>query len=142
LQGIIFDRPNIMEHAEAAIENDGLTGRTRAVAGSFFESVPSADLMLLKAILHDWSDEECIMILRRCREALVPGGRIVIVDMIVGEENPIAAIADMNMFIACTGRERSLEEFDTLFKEAGLTRRAVYQTSTPQSVIEVGHTDA
>jgi hypothetical protein len=132
-----------VEHAEAAIENDGLTGRTRAVGGSFFESVPSGDLMLLKFILHDWSDEECITILRRCREALAPGGRIAIVDMIIGEENPIAALADMNMFIACTGRERSLEEFDALFKEAGLTRRAVHQTSsTPQSVIEVSHADA
>jgi hypothetical protein len=91
---------------------------------------------------HDWSDEECITILSRCREALVPGGRIVVVDMIIGEENPIAALVDMNMFIACTGRERSLKEFDALFKEAGLTRRAVHQTSTPQSVIEVGHADA
>jgi hypothetical protein len=142
LQGIIFDRPNIMEHAEAAIENDGLTGRTRAVAGNFFESVPSADLMLLRFILHDWSDEECITILNRCREALVPGGRIVVVDMIVGEETPIAALMDMNMFIACTGRERSLEEFDALFKEAGLTRRAVHTTGTPPSVIEIGLADA
>jgi hypothetical protein len=142
LQGIIFDRPNIMEYAQAAIENDGLSERTRAVGGNFFESVPSADLMLQKFILHDWSDEECVTILRWCREALLPGGRIVVVDMIVGEENPIAALADMNMFLASTGRERSIEEFDALFKEAGLTRRAVHQTSTPQSVIEVGHADA
>lgn len=142
LQGIIFDRPNIIEHAEAAIKQDGLTERTRAVAGNFFESVPSADLMLLKFILHDWSDSECITILNRCREVLAPGGRIAVVDMIIGANNPIAALADINMFIACTGRERSLEEFDALFKAAGLTRRAVHETGTPQSVIEVGHAHA
>jgi len=137
LQGIIFDRSNIMEHAEAAIRNDGLTDRTRAVAGSFFESVPSADLMLLKFILHDWSDEECTTILQRCREALEPGGRIAVVEMIVGEHNPLAALADMNMFLACTGRERSLEEFDAIFAAAGLQRKAVHETGTPQSVIEI-----
>lgn len=138
LQGIIFDRPNIIEHAEAAIKNDGLTDRTRAVAGNFFESVPSGDLMLLKFILHDWSDEECITILNRCRGALARDGRIAVVDAIVGEQNPIAALMDMNMFVACPGRERSLDEFDSLFVGAGLKRTAVHGTSTPVSVMELG----
>jgi O-methyltransferase domain/Dimerisation domain len=142
LQGIIFDRPNIMPLAEAAIKEDDLTDRTRAVPGSFFESVPSADLMLLKFILHDWSDEECITILKHCRESLAPGGRIAVIDTVVGADNPHAALMDMNMFVACTGRERSLDEFDSLFSGAGLQRKAVHETGTPQSVIEVGLPEA
>lgn len=137
LQGIIFDRSNIVELAEAAIKRDGLTERTRVVAGSFFESIPPADLMLLKFILHDWSDEECITILKRCRDTLAPGGRIAVIDMVVSAHKPLAALMDMNIFVACTGRERSLDEFDALFHAAGLTRKAVRETGTPQSVIEV-----
>jgi len=40
--------------------------------------------------------------------------------------------------MACTGRERSIEEFDVLFDAAGLKRTAVRDTGTPMSVIEVG----
>jgi hypothetical protein len=94
--------------------------------------------MLLKFILHDWSDEECVTILQRCREAMAPGGRIAVIDMVVDGANPMAALADMTMFIMSTGRERSIEEFDALFHAAGLKRTAIHRTETPQSVIEIG----
>jgi hypothetical protein len=143
LRGVVFDRPNVVEHAKAAIKSSGLEDRTSAVGGNFFESVPEGDLLLLKFILHDWSDDECITILQRCREAISAGGRIAIVDMIVSNSNPHAALADMAMLMACTGRERSLEEFDVLFAAAGLLKRfAVHATGTPQSVIEVGLAEA
>jgi O-methyltransferase domain len=95
-------------------------------------------LLLLKFILHDWNDDQAITILRNCRNALTPGGRIAVIEMVVGEENPLAAIFDMNMFIMSPGRERSIEEFDALFDAAGLKRTAVHGTGSPQMVIEVG----
>jgi hypothetical protein len=58
--------------------------------------------------------------------------------MIVDKANPYAGLADMAMFMACTGKERSIEEFDALFDAAGLQRIAVHPTESPQSVIEVG----
>jgi hypothetical protein len=142
LRGIVFDRPNIIEHAKAAIERSDLAERTSAVGGSFFESIPEGDLLLLKFILHDWSDEECVTILQRCREALAPGGRIAVVDMVVDKANPHAALSDMVMLTATTGRERTIEEFDALFDAAGLKRTAVRETGTPLSVIEVGLAEA
>lgn len=137
LQGVVYDRPNTIEHAEAAIIKNGLSERTRAIGGNFFESVPSGDLLLLKFILHDWTDEECVAILKRCREAMAPGGRIAVIEAIVGDATPLAALLDMNMFVACTGRERSIEEFDALFAAAGLKRTAIFETGSPQSVIEL-----
>ncbi len=56
------------------------------MGGDFFESVPPADLYLLKFILHDWDDESCLKILRRCREAMEPGGRIAIFELVVGDD--------------------------------------------------------
>jgi SAM-dependent methyltransferase len=142
LRGIVFDRPNTIEYAEAAIKQNGLTERTSAVGGNFFESVPEGDLYLLKFILHDWSDEDCVRILQNCRKSLTPGGRIAVVDFVVDKANPHAALIDMNMFVATPGRERSLEEFDALFAAAGLKRTALLQTGTPQPVIEVGPMEA
>jgi hypothetical protein len=50
----------------------GLGDRVAVIAGSFLERVPPADLLILKAVLHDWSDEKCAVILARCREAMPP----------------------------------------------------------------------
>ena len=58
LHGIVFDRPNIVDDAVAQIARMGLAERTAVVGGDFFESVPPADLYLLKFILHDWDDDE------------------------------------------------------------------------------------
>ncbi|WP_457142406.1 methyltransferase [Mycobacterium sp. URHB0021] len=135
LRGIVFDRPNIVEHAKAEIERTGRSDRTTVVGGDFFESVPSGDLYLLKFILHDWEDAECITILRRCREALAPGGRIAIIELIVDDHNPVSALFDMHMLAISTGRERTLNEYDTMLAAAGLRRSAVRDTTGPQSVI-------
>ena len=142
LSGIVFDRPNVVEHAEAEIARNGFADRTRTVGGSFFESVPTGDLLLLKFILHDWSDEECVKILQKCRDAIAHGGRIAIIDMVVDKANPHAALTDMVMLMACTGKERTIEEFDALFDAAGLRRTAVHKTGTPQTVIELRFAEA
>ena len=59
LRGIVFDLPKVVPHARAEIERAGLQDRLSVVAGNFFESVPEADLYLLRYILHDWDDESC-----------------------------------------------------------------------------------
>jgi O-methyltransferase domain len=142
LRGIVFDRPNIVEHAKAAIKRSGLEDRTSTVGGSFFESIPAGDLLLLKFILHDWPDDECVTILQNCRRAIASGGRIAIVDMVFDKANPHAGLADLALLMASSGRVRSIEEFDALFDAAGLQRTAVLKTGTPQSVIEVGLAEA
>jgi hypothetical protein len=73
-----------------------------------------------------------------CRAAMTPGGRIAVVEMIVGElsDPGPAALMDMNMLAAVPGQERSLTEYDALLSAAGLRRTAVLPTSSAQSVIE------
>lgn len=138
LRGIVFDRPNVTPNAEVEIARNGFADRTEVVSGNFFDSVPSGDLYLLKFILHDWDDESCVTILRRCREAMEPGARIAIIEMIVGEPiSPgVAALSDLNMLAVTGGRERSLAEYDALLSHAGLRRSVVRSSGSPQSVIE------
>ena len=108
------------------------------VGGDFFDSVPSADLYLLKMILHDWDDTSCIKILTNCRDAMTSGARIAVVEMLIGElsDPGPAALMDMNMLGAVPGQERSLPEYEALLSAAGLRRTAVLLTSSAQSVIE------
>jgi O-methyltransferase domain/Dimerisation domain len=138
LHGVVFDRPDVTENAAVEIALTGFTERTQVLGGNFFESVPRGDLYLLKFILHDWDDESCITILRRCREAMEPAAQIAIVEMIVGEHTSpgVSALMDMNMLAVAGGRERSLAEYDALLSKAGLRRTAVRCSGSPQSVIE------
>lgn len=139
LHGIVFDRPAVVAEVEAALPNSEYRSRTTAVGGDFFESVPAGDLYLLKFILHDWTDDECVRILKSCRAAIAPGGRLAIIELIVGDDdNPgIAALMDLNMLALTGGRERSVAEYDALLHAAGFTRTATYtRPFTPQGVIE------
>jgi hypothetical protein len=124
LNGGVFDLPHIVPAAAEAAQAEGLDRRFTAVGGDFFESVPRADLYVLKYILHDWEDADCVRILRNCRAQLTNGGRIAVVDHLVGEPGQpgLAPLMDMNMLDMTGGRERQLTEFDALFTAAGLRR--------------------
>lgn len=130
LRGGVFDLPHIVpDAAAAAARQDGLEERLTAVGGDFFESVPPSDLYVLKCILHDWDDESCTRILNNCRAALQEGGRVVVIDYLVGEFGSpgLPATMDMNMLVMNGGKERDIAEFDALFACTGLRRTTVGQ---------------
>jgi hypothetical protein len=108
------------------------------VAGSFFEEVPRADGYLLKAILHDWPDDQCVEILRTCARSLHPGGVVLVVETVVGRPGfeVEAAFSDLNMLVMPGGRERTEHEYGVLFAAAGLTLARVVDTPTRFSVLE------
>jgi hypothetical protein len=122
----------------SAVAVDIADDRTEVVGGDFFESVPAADLYLLKFVLHDWDDESCVKILSRCREAMATGGRIAIIDCVVGDHDVtgVTAMMDLNMLVVAGGKERTLAEFDVLLTKAGLRRTAVRTLDSPHSIIE------
>jgi precorrin-6B methylase 2 len=133
LHGIVYDRPENVSRAQAAAISLGLSERSTAVAGDFFESVPEGDLYLLRFILHDWNDEDCIRILRNCRRAMLPGSRLVLVESFLGRvgqevSHDIAdiqgAIIDLHMFLLVGGRERSVSEYENLLQRADLSMTA------------------
>jgi O-methyltransferase domain/Dimerisation domain len=139
LHAVVFDEPAVIDWAQSDIARSGFPDRTEVVGGDFFKSVPPGDLYLLKFILHNWNDQQCIEILRHCRRAALPGARIAIIEFIVGDlANPgrMAALDDLAMLAVLGGRSRSLDEFDGLLTAAGLRRIAVRPTTYPQSVIE------
>lgn len=137
LKGIVFDLPTIAETARAAAAEVGLQQRVTAVAGDFLEAVPAADLYLLRYILHDWDDAASIRILQNCRRAMLPGGRVIVIEQVLGEigEPGGAALMDMNMMVVLGGRERSLSEYGELFAAAGLRLARTMLTNAPQATV-------
>jgi O-methyltransferase/methyltransferase family protein len=138
LHGIILDLPNVVPSATAAASALGLAKRSKALAGDFFTYVPEADIYLLKHILHDWNDREAVQILKGCREAMRPGGRVIVIEMLLGQigDPGLAPLMDLNMMVMLTGRERTLTEYGALLRDAGLRLSKSTPIRSPMAVIE------
>ncbi|CAI9299244.1 unnamed protein product [Lactuca saligna] len=137
IKGINFDLPHVVSVAPA-------WKGVQHVGGSMFDHIPKADAAYLMKVLHDWGDDECIDILRKCREAIPKDtGKVIIVESIVGlEENheyeDVVLMLDMVMIAhTSTGKERTLKEWSCLFDDAGFTRYTIKQIRSFHSVIEV-----
>ncbi|HEV8336675.1 MAG TPA: methyltransferase [Candidatus Polarisedimenticolia bacterium] len=141
LRGVLFDLPHAVERAKAApyLNAKGLHGRIEFVAGDFFRGVPEgADAYIMKYILHDWDDSLCTKILKSCREALAPGGRVLVVDTVVPRGNAPhwGKLLDVNMLAMTGGRERTASEFQDLLAGAGFRLKRIVPTACPLSIVE------
>ncbi|XP_052478038.1 trans-resveratrol di-O-methyltransferase [Gossypium raimondii] len=140
----VFDLPNIVA---------GLQGskNLKYVGGNMFEAFPVADAILLKKVLHDWNDEGCLTILKRCKEAISSqdkvGRKLIIIDMVVRENEQVNDEAssltktqlffDMFMLVLVAGKERREEEWAKLFLEAGFSYYKITTIVGLTSLIEV-----
>ena len=141
--GVLLDLPHAIEGARRQMATSGLAQRCEFIAGNFFDSVPAgADVYLLKAVLHDWDDENCGLILRNCRHAVSPNGRILLIERILPTRfepcwlHHAIARMDLTALVALDGRERTAAEFSHLLKAANFQIATVIQTSLEYSIIE------
>jgi hypothetical protein len=138
-RGILFDQPHVVAGARPELEAAGVADRCEVVGGSFFDSVPEGgDAYLLKSILHDWEDDDCIAILQTCRAAMNPGALCLLVERILAGPNEglSSKLSDLNMLVMPGGRERSLAEYDRLLEIAGLRPTRAVATTSEFQVIE------
>jgi SAM-dependent methyltransferase len=143
LRGIVFDRAGAAERAREKIAAAGLAGRCRAVAGDFFERVPEgADAYLLKHVIHDWEDEKAVAILEKCRRAIKPDGKLLVAEGVYPPridsslESRGAAANDVNMLVVSGGRQRSEQEFRSLYRAAGFELVRIVPTAARLALIE------
>ncbi|OMO91939.1 O-methyltransferase, family 2 [Corchorus olitorius] len=136
IRAINFDLPHVVD---VAPKIEGV----EYVGGDMFESVPKADAAFLMKVLHDWDDEECIRILKKCREAIPEDkGKVIIVHGVLGEGKDdkldfVRLMLDMVMMAHTNkGKERTLKEWRHVLGEAGFTRINVKPIHAIQSVIE------
>jgi O-methyltransferase domain/Dimerisation domain len=131
-RGILFDQPHVVAGADAG-------ERCEVVGGSFFEAVPDgADAYLLKAVLHDWEDDDALRILARCRAAIPGHGALLVVERDLGapNEDADAKLADLDMLVGPGGRERTRDEFAALFAAGGFELVGATRSAIGLSVFE------
>ncbi|KAL6141245.1 hypothetical protein ACLB2K_059535 [Fragaria x ananassa] len=135
----VLDLPHVVADLQGS-KNLKYTG------GDMFEAVPPADAVLLKWILHDWNDEECVKILERSKEAITSKdkkGKVIIIDMMMenqkGDEESMETqlFFDMLMMALLTGKERNEKEWSKLFTDAGFGDYKITPILGLRSLIEV-----
>jgi hypothetical protein len=139
LQGILFDQPHVVGPVGALLERAGVADRCEVVGGSFFEAVPTgADAYLLKSIIHDWDDDAAIEILRACRAAMDDSDKLLVVERVIrpGNDPDPAKFSDLNMLVIPGGQERTADDFELLYAEAGFKLSNIIRTESAYSIIE------
>jgi hypothetical protein len=139
MSGIVYDRANVIAETRGEIERAGLADRCQAVAGDFFESVPAgADCYALRLVIHDWDDDEAATILRRCREGITDGGRLLIFEIVMPDSDVPHPAKGMDwVMLSCvTGQERTEAEYAELLERSGFRLKRVVPSPTPMSVVE------
>uniref|UniRef100_A0A0D9XSN4 O-methyltransferase domain-containing protein n=1 Tax=Leersia perrieri TaxID=77586 RepID=A0A0D9XSN4_9ORYZ len=135
----VMDLPHAVGKAAADDE------KVEFVAGDMFEYIPPADAVLLKSILHCWEDDNCVKILRRCKEAISakgPGGKVIIIDAVMGSgqrdnvTKEALALFDVYMMYI-NGIERDEPHWKKIFLDAGFSGYKVVAMLGLRSVIEV-----
>lgn len=138
LRGVLFDLPHVVDRARQTMPDD-CRARCELVAGDFFRAVPpGADGYLLRHILHDWTDDESATILRCIRSAIPEHGRMLVLESVIplGNEPFFAKLLDLTMLVIPGGRERTAEEFQTLFATSGFELTRIVPTRTELSLLE------
>ncbi|MBJ6759455.1 helix-turn-helix domain-containing protein [Myxococcaceae bacterium JPH2] len=138
VRGEVFDLAHAKPGATALLARRGLSTRASFRAGDLFrERPPTADLLLMKSVIHDWDDARSLTILQRCREALSDDGTLVVIEPTAqpaGASVPpafawIVAFSDLNMLVNTGGRERTAAEFTALLERAELRVEQVRPTA-------------
>ena len=122
LKGTVLERAEVIsDSARLWAGKLGVSERCRYLAGDMFKTVPSADAYMMKLILHDWNDDECVRILQNQLEMATPRGRVFIIEHVIPEPETahFAKLFDIHMMCWGTGRERTQEEYAALLKKAG-----------------------
>ena len=123
LQGTLFELSHVAEQADAYLRATPIGDRCAVVAGDFFDAVPDGgSFYVLAQILHDWDDDHCVKILRNCREAMLPGAKLLIIEQVIPPRNEpsLGKWLDLHMLVLVGGRERTEAEYASLLRAGDL----------------------
>ncbi|KAJ8748456.1 hypothetical protein K2173_003351 [Erythroxylum novogranatense] len=119
IKGINFDLPHVIEEAP-------IYPGVEYVRGDMFQSVPNGEAILLKWILYNWSDDQCLKLLKNCYKAIPENGKVIVIEVmlpVVAEtsatEKWMAQLDVILMTQTPRGKERTKQEFLALATRAG-----------------------
>ncbi|WP_116246611.1 methyltransferase [Nocardiopsis sp. FIRDI 009] len=140
-RGVLLERPTALATARKRLADHVAAGRCDLVEGDFLTSVPEgADVYVLSRVLHNWSDADAGLILRNCREAMPPHGRVLVVERVLpdGDDPWLSLVFDVHMMVMTTGAERTERQYEELLRGSGLTVGRILDLPLEMRVLVAG----
>ncbi|MGH2480768.1 MAG: methyltransferase, partial [Ktedonobacteraceae bacterium] len=140
VKGILFDLHQFIEQAREQIEPE-IRDRLQLIAGDFFTTVPEGgDAYILRKVIHGCDNEDAVKLLRKCRQAMKPDGKILLIETIIqtggGRETTLDKSMDLRLLAISGGGERTSEEFAALYESAGFKLTQIIPAAAALSIIE------
>ncbi|GAB2713147.1 methyltransferase [Kitasatospora kifunensis] len=123
LNGVLLERPHVIEAARRSLAAAGCGERCDYQVGDFADVPPGGDLYILSRVLHDWDDDRCREILRHLARVMPAHADLLVVERVLpDDDSPSLAVSwDLHMMCNVGGRERRTDHYARLLAEAGLT---------------------
>lgn len=130
LEGVVLDLPSVLEKC---IPQPRLT----FVALDFFKKWPkcSFDGIILSRVLHDWDDKRALHILKEVRKVTQNSGRLYVIENLLDKDTGRGGLLNLNMWVMTGGKERTLEEFQSLCSQAGFRFETNFSLNTVSSIL-------
>jgi ubiquinone/menaquinone biosynthesis C-methylase UbiE len=140
----VFDLPQVCTVLNLLLPPLGVSDRVFAQPGDFFraDSFPaSGDAAIICRVLHDWSDDKALTILRNTHTALQPGGVVLVTENLLDAKDQqsrmFSALSDLTMLVLTDGgRERTGAEYETMLRQAGFAGVGTVRVGGPLAVIK------
>lgn len=140
MRGGGFDLPVVQSVFEDYVAEAGLTDRLQFHPGDFFnDPMPSADVLIMGHILHDWNLDEKRALLAKAYDALPDGGALIVYEAIIDDdrrENAFGLLMSLNMLIESPGgfdyTGRDCQEW---MQETGFSNTYVQHLAGPESMV-------
>jgi hypothetical protein len=141
VNGVVFDLPSVVEHAQHNLpaHEAAVLRRLSFAAGDFrSDPPPRSNGYLMKSVLHDWSDDDAVQILKTCTSRMRPEDRLLIAEHVIhpGSVPQFGKILDLMMMVNLGGKERTRAQYQTLVAQAGLRIAAEYPTVAEMTILE------
>jgi len=137
-KGILFDTGAAISRARHMSEGFEYRGSMEFVEGDFFRDLlPSADIVLMSRVLHDWDDSNAEKILRNVRKSMKEGSRLLIIETIVPEETSvdIGISLNFNLLVMVGGKERTRKEFEDILHSTEFEIKEIITLNNLLSII-------
>ena len=139
LTGGGFDLPPVEPIFNSYVARFGLADRLRFSPGNFFEDpLPSADVLILGHILHDWDLEQKRLLLQKAYNALPTGGALIVYEAIIDDDrrdNAFGLLMSLNMLIEGIGFDYTGADCRGWMADAGFSKSYVEHLAGPDSMV-------
>jgi len=140
LSGAGYDLPEVKPIFEEFIAQHGMRERVKFLSGNFFtDPLPSADVLIMGHILHDWDLSQKRMLLEKAYAALPMGGALIVYESIIDDErreNAFGLLMSLNMLIETTGGfDFTGADCQAWMREAGFSQTRVEPLTGADSMV-------